>query len=169
MNEIDVEVSNMQAQLTIDPAWIEQVVATTLQIEQIFRASISIGLATNASIRVINARHLGHDWPTDVVSFPYSDAGDGLLLGELVISTEMAVETADQVGCEPLDEVALYLVHGLLHLCGHDDRTPAEAALMRQREAAVLAELQIENPFHRVDGLATLTGDSGRESVRWPR
>ena len=52
------------------------------------------------------------------------------LSGELVISTEMAVATAREMGRDPHDELALYIVHGLLHLCGYDDSNEELSAAM---------------------------------------
>ena len=91
------------------------------------------------------------------------------LAGELVISAEMATNTAQEANCDPLAEVALYLVHGLLHLCGHDDQTADEVVIIRRLEADVLNTLGIMNPYHLVSQLPPVTDESGRESVRWPR
>ena len=60
------------------------------------------------------------------------------LSGELVISTEMAVATARELGGDPRDELALYIVHGLLHLCGYDDSTEEQSAAMNYRQSEIL-------------------------------
>jgi probable rRNA maturation factor len=52
----------------------------------------------------------------------------------------MAKQLAAKYRWKPLDELTLYVVHGLLHLCGYDDRSSKELALMRQRESEMLAE-----------------------------
>ena len=169
IDPIVIEVSDTQAHLTIDPAWVRRVVRAVLESEAVPSATLSIGITDNASIRIINARYLAHDWPTDVITFPDPDDEAAGLAGEVVISTEMAAETAALAGCDPLDEVALYLVHGLLHLCGYDDETVADAVLIRRREAEVLFTLAIANPFDRVDQSPARSEVSGRESVRWPR
>jgi probable rRNA maturation factor len=110
-------------------------------------AAISITLVDNATIQRLNQRHLGHDWPTDVISFPLSVPEDPVLCGELVISIEMALAQARGVGAHPRDELALYVVHGLLHLCGYDDMTDARALAMRRREIEVLAAAGFANPY----------------------
>ena len=166
---VSVELSDTQAHLAIDPAWVERIVGAVLDLERIDQAMLSVVFTDNASIRVINARYLEHDWPTDVISWPDSTPDDPELAGELIISTEMAVETARLGEYDPLAEVALYLVHGLLHLRGYDDQTEADAALIRRREAEVLAVLEIDNPFDRVDLFPAWSEDSVQESVRWPR
>ena len=169
IDPIEIELSDTQAHLTIDPAWVQRIVRAILKAEAVESATLSIGIMDNASIRVINARYLAHDWPTDVISFPYPDEMDAGLAGELVISAEMAAETAVLGHFEPLNEVALYLVHGLLHLCGYDDQNADDVVLIRRREAEILAILAIDNPFGRVGQFPARSEESGRESVRWPR
>jgi probable rRNA maturation factor len=61
--------------------------------------------------------------------------------GEIVISAETARRNAKSYRVTPHDELALYLVHGLLHLCGYDDRSPREKRLMRRREAEAFVAL----------------------------
>jgi probable rRNA maturation factor len=69
-----------------------------------------------------------------------SNAGeaDRYIDGEIVISTEMAVQSALRYGWSASKEMELYLVHGLLHLCGYDDGTVSERRLMRNRERSIL-------------------------------
>src|SRR5262249_36361632 len=104
----------------------------------------------DASIRALNRQHLEHDWPTDVITFRLSEPDDPELEAEIVLSAEMAVTTARESGADAQAELALYLVHGLLHLCGHDDRDETAAAAMRRREGEVLAELGVPNTFAMV-------------------
>jgi hypothetical protein len=82
-----------------------------------------------------------------VISFPLSSPDDPILAGELVVSAELAVLMAAEDGVEPRDELALYIVHGLLHLCGYDDSNESDAAEMRRREAEILAESGYSNPW----------------------
>ncbi len=88
--EIEVEISNTQGQLRVDAARLETLVRIVLAAEARSRASISIALVDNAAIHALNRTHLGHDWPTDVISFPFSAAEDPVLTGEVVVSAEMA-------------------------------------------------------------------------------
>jgi probable rRNA maturation factor len=142
---IEVEISDTQAYLAVDRPGLEELVRKVLAAENRPRASISIALVDNAAIQAINRAHLGHDWPTDVVSFPLAAADHPVLCGELVISTEMACAVAREIGVEPRDELALYVVHGLLHLCGFDDHDDAGIARMRRREAELLGSAGISS------------------------
>ena len=112
-------------------------------------------------------RHLGHDWPTDVISFGLSEPGDPTLAGELVVSAEMAAATAREAGADPSAELALYVVHGLLHLCGLDDRTAEDAGRDAAARGRDPRRRGLINTFPLV-GLDRADAE-GRESVRWPR
>jgi probable rRNA maturation factor len=163
--DIEVEISDGQQFLDVDHAALSGLARRTLAAQGIEAASISVALVDNATIHAINRRHLAHDWPTDVISFTLSEPGDVALAGELVISAEMAVATAREAGAEPFAELALYVVHGLLHLCGLDDQAEADAAAMRRREAEILASEGLINTFPLVGPIA----DAGREGVSWDR
>lgn len=160
---IDVEISDTQAQLRVDRAWLIGLVRSTLRGEGVERASISIALVDDPTIHELNRRYLAHDWPTDVISFGLSGPDDDELAGELIVSAEMAARTARGSGVEPVSELALYLIHGLLHLCGFDDRTAEQAAAIRRREADHLARLGLSNTFAAVGG--STAADAGREGA----
>jgi len=148
--DVEVEFSDTQNQLAVDRAGLIALVREVLAIEGVSRASISVVLVDNPTIHEINRSQLGHDWPTDVITFPLSSPGEDLLAGELVVSAEMARDTAREQGQQPWAELALYLVHGLLHLQGYDDQEPEDIERMRRREGEVLALLGLTNPFSLV-------------------
>ncbi len=154
---MDIEITDAQGHLPIDAPALEALAARVLRGEGVDSAAISIALVDDPAIRALNGRHLDHDWPTDVITFRLSEPGDPELHAELVISAEMAATTARESGVDPRDELALYLVHGLLHLCGFDDRDEESSRAMRRREAEVLAREGIANTF----GAAPSSG-SGR-------
>jgi probable rRNA maturation factor len=87
----------------------------------------------------MHARHLGDPGPTDVLAF---DLGEGAgAAGEVFVSVERARAVARELDLPPDRELALYVVHGCLHLCGYDDRRPADRQRMRSLERAVLERL----------------------------
>ncbi len=147
MDTIEVELSDTQGHLRIDPSAVVDLARRVLIAEGRRSASISIALVDEASIHALNRVHLSHDWPTDVISFTLSDPDELILAGELVVSAEMAVAAAAEDGVTPRDELALYIVHGLLHLCGYDDSTGADAAEMRRREDEILTQFGYTNPW----------------------
>ena len=136
--EIKIEISDTQPFLVVDPRKLADLARHVLEGEGITRAQVSLALVDNATIQRINRHHLGHDWPTDVISFTLSEPDDPELAGELVISAEMAALTAREMRVAPADELALYVVHGLLHLCGYDDRSQQDVRRIRDRESQAL-------------------------------
>ncbi len=147
VSSIEIELSDTQNQLRPDRALLKRLVHDVLKIQEVASASISLALVDNATIREINRRHLDHDWPTDVITFPLSSEGDATLIGEIVVSAEMARDSAAEFGHDPWAELALYVVHGLLHLQGYDDLTEEAALEMRRREGEVLALLGLPNAY----------------------
>ena len=97
----------------------------------------------------LNAEHMGKTGPTDVLSFPMDDEpvpGVPTLLGDIVVCPEVALaQSADHAGTFD-DELALLVVHGVLHVLGHDHAEPDETALMRDRELALLRTLHWHGP-----------------------
>jgi probable rRNA maturation factor len=146
---IEVEISDTQGYLKVERATLVGLVERTLTGLGCARASISIALLDDATIRAVNRAHLGRDRPTDVISFRLSEPDDRVLSGELVISVQTACATALQIGAEPGEELALYVVHGLLHLCGYDDASEAERSMMRRREGEILTREGLPNPHAR--------------------
>ena len=70
----------------------------------------------------------------------------GVLAGDIVVSTETARRMARAVGWTPRQELAYYIVHGVLHLTGYDDHTPADCRQMRARERAVMKACGLPAP-----------------------
>lgn len=103
---------------------------------------IGIYVTTDDEIQELNARHLNHDYPTDVISFSY-EANRPEIHGELVVSMDTAKKCASQAGWDAEPELILYIVHGVLHITGMDDHDDDERAEMRVAEKAVLTDLGI--------------------------
>src|SRR5687768_56182 len=136
-----ISIACPQETVAVDRAFIRQTVRTVLDGEGVADAEISLAFVDNATIHTLNKRYLDHDEPTDVLSFPLSEPNAKKLSGELVIGAEVALAQAQARGHDVNAELALYVIHGLLHLCGHDDKTPAAAKAMRERERHYLKEL----------------------------
>jgi probable rRNA maturation factor len=124
----------------VDRKRMREVAGAVLSGEEINDADIRLAFVDNETSRTLNKRYLQHDEATDVLSFPLGDGG-GRLAGELVIDAELAETVAREQGHDTHAELALYVIHGLLHLCGYDDKSPAGAAEMRKRERHYLRQL----------------------------
>jgi len=105
-------------------------------------AGLSILLTTDGRIRTLNRRWRRVDHATDVLSFPADDPpGSGPHLGDLAISLDIAARRARRAGRTLGEEVDRYLVHGLLHLVGHDHHRPGEAREMARVEDEILGRM----------------------------
>jgi probable rRNA maturation factor len=131
---IKVTVANPQEAVVIERARMRQIVQTVLEGEDEPDAEISLAFVDNPTIHQLNQRYLKHDEPTDVLSFPLSDPGARKLQGELVIGAEVAKTQAEERGHPIEAELALYVIHGLLHLCGYNDHEANDASFMGERE-----------------------------------
>jgi probable rRNA maturation factor len=138
---IKVSIASPQEIVPIDRGAMRSVTRTVLAGEDVADAEISLAFVDNVTIQQLNQRYLNHDEPTDVLSFPLGEPGARKLAGELVIGAEVAREQATSRSHDVGAELALYVIHGLLHLCGYDDATDAGAAAMRRRERHYLREL----------------------------
>jgi probable rRNA maturation factor len=124
-----------------------EIARRVIEAEGIARAEVSIAIVDDPTIHAVNRDHLAHDWPTDVISFVLSDPEDEAFAGELIVSFETAARMAERDGGEVWTELVLYVIHGLLHLCGHDDLTEDGAAAMRRREGELLAREGLAHSF----------------------
>src|SRR5205807_687343 len=136
-----IAIATPQEVVPVDRRRVREVVRAVLDGEGIADAEISLAFVDDPTIHQLNKRYLQHDEPTDVLSFPLSEPGAKRLAGELVLGAEVAKAQAEARGHDVQAELALYVIHGLLHLCGHDDKTAEAAAAMRRRERHYLKEL----------------------------
>ncbi len=106
---------------------------------------LSIAFVTDAAIRRLNRKFLGHDRATDVLAFGLDPRGSrgpgGELFGEVVVSADTARREARARGIPVEEELLRYVVHGILHLLGFDDHRPRDRARMWARQEAALRRL----------------------------
>jgi probable rRNA maturation factor len=143
---IAIAIADEQQRLQIDGVRLKDAVRQILRDAGIASADISLALVDDATIHELNRQYLGHDYPTDVISFVL-DRADDRLDGEVIVSTDTASATATRLGWAPEDEVLLYVVHGTLHLVGHDDQDPNSLAAMRNAERQYLARFGLKPPY----------------------
>jgi probable rRNA maturation factor len=110
---------------------------------------VSLTLVGDDQIALWNQTALGKDGPTDVLSFPVELLAPGvvpevdvdgppLLIGDVVIAPDFVRRQAEDLGVDPLDEMALMVTHGILHLLGYDHTNDVQAELMENRERDIL-------------------------------
>jgi len=140
-----ISIASPQESVAIDRAQLRTIVRELLADEGVNDFEISLAFVDNVTIHRLNKQFLDHDEPTDVLTFPLSEANAKKLAGEIVIGAEVAQEQAQSRGHDVQAELALYVIHGLLHLCGYDDKEAANEAEMRERERHFLAKFGLPN------------------------
>lgn len=97
-------------------------------------AELSILLVDADHIKRLNARFAGNDYATDVLAFPMMEDDDTTsMLGDVVISPEVAARNAEKLGHDVSEELEVLLVHGTLHLLGYDHQRTDDKARMDKR------------------------------------
>ncbi|MBX3494872.1 MAG: rRNA maturation RNase YbeY [Parvibaculum sp.] len=112
-------------------------------------AELSVMLADDARVAALNKTYRGKDGPTNVLSFPSADiAGmEAVLLGDVVLARETIAREAEAQAKRFDDHLAHLVVHGVLHLLGHDHASDAEADQMEALEREILQDLGIADPY----------------------
>jgi probable rRNA maturation factor len=116
-------------------------------------SALSISLVGDREIQELNREHRGKDKPTDVLSFPLYEAGEGALgeherlLGDIVISIDTARRQAADYDAPLQNELYRLLIHGILHVLGHDHEEPAERAAMEAEERRLAAAIGMPWPY----------------------
>lgn len=100
------------------------------------RGTLAVTFIDGRRMRALNRRFLDHDRTTDVLSFRYRGEP---VIGDIVISPSAARAYARAHGLNYTEELSCYVVHGLLHWVGYDDRTQAQSRTMRMMEGVLLA------------------------------
>lgn len=159
-DEPEVFCADEQTEISVDLARWQALAESVLGSEGIRGGTeLSLLFVSRDDIAVLNAEHLGHEGPTDVLAFPIdaavmvstdagptrgpdrapTDPGDyPMLLGDVVICPGVAADQAPTHAGTIDDELALLVVHGILHVLGSDHDTPEATAAMRQRELDLL-------------------------------
>lgn len=111
-------------------AWIRQVAA----LEGWETGAVSIVFCPDDYLLGINRQYLKHDYYTDIITFDYGEPDRKKISGDLMISIDTVRENAAGLGVPFENELQRVIIHGILHLCGHGDKSPAEQKRMRGLE-----------------------------------
>ena len=134
----------------VDRGWVRKIVRQVLRDEAAtFPYEVSLVFTDSETVQRLNRDYRGIDEPTDVLAFymlpqkrtdiSFAVPPDGVTrLGEVVISYPQAMAQAREEGHSPERELALLVIHGILHLLGYDHEKPEEEHKMRERERGLL-------------------------------
>lgn len=135
---IITELTNQQKIKRVNLKQLHKYLKKILVFLNIHSKELSILLCDNALIKKLNKKYFKKSAVTDVIAFPLADKLEPDYLGEVVVSVEEAVRVAKKLGCKWQDELRLYLIHGILHLVGYDDRTRLKKADMEKEQERIL-------------------------------
>lgn len=161
--EYDIDVTHLSETTADCEGRLRDAIKATLYRHGVSQARISLALVNDNDIARLNDRHLAQRGPTDVLAFDLSDvvrqtegapkgpacadsslSGTARLVdGEIVVSIDTARREATRRGLSIHAELALYAVHGVLHLLGYDDKEEHGAARMHELEDEILSEVGI--------------------------
>lgn len=137
--------------------WLQHIAEQTLMAQSVdSKVEMSLVITGQKRIRQLNRDYRGKDEPTDVLSFgmmsveeagadltPFIAPPDGIShLGEVIISCPQAVEQAKEHGHAVKMELAVLIIHGVLHLLGYDHELPEQERQMRAREREILGSIE---------------------------
>jgi probable rRNA maturation factor len=142
---IGVNVWNAHPQQRISIAATANLARRVLAAEHPVGAECSIVYIGDRRMKALNSTYLRHHRTTDVLTFPLHETGDNIVSGEVYVNVDEARRQAPRYGVGAGEELARLVIHGLLHLTGYDDRTPALRKRMSAREDFHLNRLRTGN------------------------
>ncbi len=135
--EADLEIADLQERPVPEKSWFLALLRAVRE-EEGKAPRLSLALVDDKIISELHARFLGRKGATDVMSFALEEDE-----GEVIVSVETAERESKRLGSAMEDELALYFVHGVLHLLGYDDGNEEDRKEMIAAEKRVLARLGI--------------------------
>lgn len=133
---LTLTIQNRQRHFPVPRSKIAKIVRIFLKLEGVACDEVDISFISDKAMRSMHLDFFDDPSPTDCISFPidYDEAIGYKHLGEVLVCPEVAFRYSSTKQLVYLDELVLYVIHGLLHLCGYDDLDPQSRRLMRKRE-----------------------------------
>ena len=147
-------IQNRQRVRRVNVRYLRRIVHTFLR-EQLGpeRYELGICLVESGRITRLNQAYLRHQGSTDVITFDYRAGGPGdWFWGDVFVNVRAAVLQAAQFRTTWQSELVRYVVHGILHLCGYDDRTARDRRRMKKEEDRWLRRLRLAFNFKKLAG-----------------
>ena len=127
-----LQIDDLQLSIAEMESWIADVCSNEGKVLD----ELSLVFCSDNYLLEINQQHLNHDYYTDIITFDYSV--DSVICGDLFISVDRVLENAGSFGVSFLHELHRVIIHGVLHLCGFNDKSSEEEAIMRSKEDCAL-------------------------------
>ena len=144
---MEITVQDLQKKIKINPRQIKKIAQTILKTLKITQATLSLVFVSSQKIRALNRKYLNRTYATDVLAFDLRDefaskqSAKKNISGDVFISTDAVLQNSKAFGQEAHDELALYVIHGILHLAGYDDTNPTAKKKMQKKEQEIFSPL----------------------------
>ena len=138
-------VKNLQNRIPVDSRKIVKTVQKVLSQEGIKKSGeITLCFVNDARTKELNLRYLKRNKPTDVIAFDISEPQDKKnIFADIAVSSERAIDNARAFKTSPDFELYLYVIHGVLHILGYDDKSKKDKLAMRKREKEIMKALNM--------------------------
>ena len=136
-----IAISNRQRAKKIDLQLLKQFTFAAVAELKIENAELGIVLVGAKEMARLNEKFLSHNCPTDVITFDYSEKRAAVMQGEVFVCIEVAERQAEEFGTTWQSETVRYVIHGILHLAGHDDLEPVARKKMKRIEGQLVRKL----------------------------
>lgn len=137
-----VKIRDLQRQKRINLPELEKKIIKVCQLLHLSQKEVHLVLGDNRLIKKLNRDFLGKNHPTDVLAFPLEDEYSSDILGEIVVSVEEAEKNSKIYRTSFKEELALYIIHGILHLIGYKDYKARDREKMRKKEEELLSQIK---------------------------
>ncbi len=138
-------IRNLQNRIPVNSKKVVKTVQQVLSQEGIKKSGeITLCFVNDAKIKALNLKYLGRNNPTDVIAFDITEPKDkDKIFADIAVSTERAIDNARTFKTSPYFELYLYVIHGILHILGYDDKSKKDKLVMRKREKDILKALNL--------------------------
>jgi probable rRNA maturation factor len=142
---VKIIIRNLQNRIPVNSKKVVKTVQQVLSQEGIKKSGeITLCFVNDAKIKALNLKYLGRNNPTDVIAFDITEPKDkDKIFADIAVSTERAIDNARTFKTSPYFELYLYVIHGILHILGYDDKSKKDKLVMRKREKDILKALNL--------------------------
>ena len=139
----EVTFADHQKKVQLNSLKILKITKAILHYESVDQAILSVVFVTHQKIKAFNEEYLKRNYVTDVLAFDLSDTVLSKrktkgVIGDIIISTDAALKNVSMYQTTLSEELSLYIVHGILHLCGYDDHKSSDIQRMRKKEKKIV-------------------------------
>ena len=148
-----ISVTNLNKRYGLNEPFVKRIVTDVVRyIKKTKELELELIFLGDRSIRAINRKYLRKDRPTDVLSFRIerNEFGDDRFLGEIFISLDRASLNSETLKTDLSEEIALYVIHGILHLFGYTDYRKNDRVRMWRKQKEILLYLRRKEELSRV-------------------